>query len=176
MDSRVSIEQKCVDEVFLEAREGMERMELNVKRMAVVAFAAAALVLVGAGAASAQGVDLGPGLSTANNATGGGLEAAAVGQMGNTQFDEASAVPVLDLPALNVDQDAQGRIRMDLPGLTLFGPSKAAAPPVAPPAAPGPGPALPKTGVSVVDVLAMGMAALTSGGLLVRRLRLSFFS
>jgi hypothetical protein len=30
--------------------------------------------------------------------------------------------------------------------------------------------------VSVVDVLAMGMAALTSGGLLVRRLRLSFFS
>jgi LPXTG-motif cell wall-anchored protein len=136
--------------------------------MFVMAFGAMAFAQTAGVTGTSTGVDMGPGLGAANNATGGGLEAAAVGEMGNTQFDEASAVPVLDLPALGVERDAQGRIRMDLPGLTLYGPGKAA--PVVPG---GPG-RLPTTGVNVGDIAAMGMAALSGGAVFLRRLRLSF--
>ena len=152
-------------------------MSKSFKGLMLVALSAVFVLALGA-VAFAQtgvtgvdtGVDLGPGMGAANAATGGGLEAAAVGEMGNTEFDEASATPVLDLPALDVEKDAAGRIRMDLPGLVLYGPGKGAAP-----AGPGGGPGrLPTTGVNVGDIAAMGLAALSGGAVLLRRLRLSF--
>jgi len=78
--------------------------------------------------------------------------------------------PLLDLPALNACTDAEGRVIMDLPALNLrsepnfFG---------EPEAAPEPSGPLPKTGVNVGDVAAIGLAALGMGGVLVRRLRFS---
>src|SRR5687768_1925683 len=97
----------------------------------------AALILAAAASApvAAHADHLGPGSGIADSATGGGLEAAAIGKLGNTEFDESSARRILDLPALPVDVDASGRVRMDLPALTLYGPGKSAPAPA--PRAPG---------------------------------------
>ncbi len=119
-----------------------------------------------------------PGDGVADGATGGGLEAAAIGEMGDT--DHGPCVEdVLDLPALEVCEDAEGHLIMDLPGLKLVGPGDGAADATpAPTASPGPaGPdRLPVTGVNVGDIFALGMAALSGGGVLLRRLRMSLAS
>lgn len=71
---------------------------------------------------------------------------------------------VLDLPALNVCKDAQGRHLMELPAIgVLREPAPSAAPDKA----------LPKTGVNVGDFAAIGLAALAGGSVLLRRLRLA---
>ena len=127
------------------------------------------------------GVFEGHGLGVANRATGGGLEAAAIGELGDASHGPCVR-DLLDLPALNACEDAQGRVVMDLPALKLVGPAKAKGVVGAPdvPGKPGhdhAGPrALPKTGVNAGDMLALGMAALSSGGVLLRRLRLSLAS
>ena len=132
------------------ARKGL--MLLAMVGVLVVAFAAAAL---------ANGM---PGDNMANEATGGGLEAAAIGTMGDTTVTPPMT-DLLDLPALNVQEDAEGRVVMDLPGLLLVGPAKGAGA--------GEPSKLPTTGVNVGDMFALGMAALSGGGVLARRLRLS---
>lgn len=73
---------------------------------------------------------------------------------------------VLDLPALDVCKDAQGRHLMELPAIGVL----------REPATPAPAPAdkkLPKTGVNVGDFAAIGAAALAGGSVLLRRLRLA---
>jgi LPXTG-motif cell wall-anchored protein len=76
---------------------------------------------------------------------------------------------VMDLPALNVCKDAQGRHILDLPAIGAL----------REPATPKPAPAatadkkLPKTGVDVEDFAAIGLAALAGGAVLLRRLRLA---
>lgn len=78
---------------------------------------------------------------------------------------------VMDLPALNVCKDAQGRHILDLPGMgPLREPAPAATPKPAPTAADR---KLPKTGMHVEDFAAIGLAALAGGAVLVRRLRLA---
>ena len=73
---------------------------------------------------------------------------------------------VMDLPALNVCKDAQGRHILNLPAIgSLREPAPSAAP-----AARG---SLPKTGLEVEDFAAIGMAALAGGAVLLRRLRLA---
>lgn len=121
-----------------------------------------------------------PGMTSANRATGGGLEAAAIGELGNASHGPCVR-DLLDLPALNACEDAHGRVIMDLPALKLVGPAKARADAPTPgrpgPGRPGAGPrTLPTTGVNAGDMLALGMAALSSGGVLLRRLRLSLAS
>lgn len=120
-----------------------------------------------------------PGDGVADGATGGGLEAAAIGEMGDTEHGPC-VEDILDLPALNVCADAQGRVIMDLPALKLVGPGAAPADatpaPTAAPRAPGAPDRLPVTGVNVGDIFALGMAALSGGGVLLRRLRMSLAS
>lgn len=73
---------------------------------------------------------------------------------------------VMDLPALNVCKDAQGRHILDLPAIGSL----------REPAAPkekAPSKKLPKTGMHVEDLAAIGLAALAGGSVLVRRLRLA---
>jgi LPXTG-motif cell wall-anchored protein len=73
---------------------------------------------------------------------------------------------VMDLPALNVCKDAQGRHLLDLPAIgTLREPDA--------PAAPASKGSLPKTGLHTEDFMAIGMAALAGGAVLLRRLRLA---
>ena len=74
---------------------------------------------------------------------------------------------VMDLPALNVCKDAQGRHILDLPAI---GALREPAPTKAPAPASG---KLPKTGVDVEDFAAIGLAALAGGAVLLRRLRLA---
>lgn len=76
---------------------------------------------------------------------------------------------VMDLPALNVCKDAQGRHILDLPAM---GPLREPAPPAAPAADEGDR-ALPKTGLHTEDFAAIGLAALAGGAVLMRRLRLA---
>jgi LPXTG-motif cell wall-anchored protein len=118
--------------------------------------------------ASAAVSGLSTGMNSADKATGGGLEAAAVGTLGDTTTTPPFT-KVLDLPALNVDRDAMGRIVMDLPGLKLVSRPHGAAGAGAPAK-------LPKTGANVGDLFAAGMAALSTGGVLARRLKLSLAS
>lgn len=76
---------------------------------------------------------------------------------------------VMDLPALNVCKDAQGRHLLDLPAIGTLReplPSKQPAP------AAGTG-RLPKTGMHTEDFMAVGGAALAAGFVLLRRLRLA---
>ncbi len=74
---------------------------------------------------------------------------------------------VMDLPALNVCKDAQGRHLLDLPAIgTLREPLPAKS------AAPSAG-RLPKTGMGTEDFAAIGMAALAGGAVLLRRVRLA---
>jgi len=169
-------------------------MTSKYRALVVTALAGAMVLALGASAFAQTGfdstqsggtVDLGPGMGTANRATGGGLEAAAIGELGDASHGPCVR-DVLDLPALNACEDAQGRIVMDLPALKLVGPAKARA---AGPDADRPGPGtpgrhgtrgapdrLPTTGVNVGDLMALGMAALSGGGVLLRRLRLSLAS
>ena len=74
---------------------------------------------------------------------------------------------VMDLPALNVCKDAQGRHLLDLPAIgTLREPATPK------PATTGTG-KLPKTGMHTEDFMAVGGAALAAGFVLLRRLRLA---
>lgn len=76
---------------------------------------------------------------------------------------------VMDLPALNVCKDAQGRHLLDLPAIGVLReplPSKQPAP------ARGGG-GLPKTGMHTEDFMALGGAVLAAGFVLLRRLRLA---
>lgn len=74
---------------------------------------------------------------------------------------------VMDLPALNVCKDAQGRHLLDLPAIgTLREPLPAKS------AAPSSG-RLPKTGMGTEDFAAIGLAAFAGGAVLLRRLRLA---
>ena len=76
---------------------------------------------------------------------------------------------VMDLPALPICKDAQGRHIMDLPAIgELREPAPAASPVPAPSSK-----KLPKTGMHVEDFAAVGLAALAGGAVLLRRLRLA---
>jgi LPXTG-motif cell wall-anchored protein len=138
-------------------------MRLRLKVLFVAS--AAALLAVGLGASAFA--QLGPGTGAADKATGG-LIGPALNNLGNTEHGPC-VQQLLDLPALNSCRDAQGRVIMDLPGLTLVGP-----PSPAPKAAPVTSRALPHTGANVGDFAAIGLAALACGAVLLRRMRLSF--
>jgi LPXTG-motif cell wall-anchored protein len=127
-------------------------------RVAVVAAFAAVIGLAFAGSAFAQLPDL-PGMGS--NANTGGLEAPAVGELGNTEHGPC-VEKLLDMPAINTCRDAAGRVIMDLPALTLVGP-----------AAPK---KLPATGANAGDFAAIGAAALAGGFVLLRRVRLALAS
>jgi LPXTG-motif cell wall-anchored protein len=100
-------------------------------------------------------------------ALGIGFGGSALAQAGDLPADanEDCVENVMDLPALNVCKDAQGRHILNLPAIgDLREP--------APPAAPKSG-SLPKTGVNTADFAAIGFAALAGGAVLLRRLRLA---
>jgi LPXTG-motif cell wall-anchored protein len=103
-----------------------------------------------------------PAMGTANNATGG-LIAPALGNLGDTSHGPC-VQQLLNMPALNSCRDANGKVIMDLPALTLVGPA-AAAPR-----------RLPTTGANTGDIAAVGAAALAAGIVLLRRMRLSLAS
>ena len=128
-------------------------------RMALVAGFAAILGLTFAGSAFAQMPDL-PGMGTAKANTGG-LEAPAVGTLGNTEHGPC-VEQLLDMPAINSCRDAAGHVIMDLPALKLVGP-----------AAPK---KLPATGINVGDFAALGGAVLAAGFALLRRVRVALAS
>lgn len=130
-------------------------------RKGLILVAIVGLFVLAFGATALAEVGLSTGSSMANKATEGGLEAAAIGEMGDTTVTPP-LTKVLDLPALNVDRDANGRIVMDLPGLKLVGPGGKGAPSK-----------LPVTGANAGDLFAAGMAALAAGGVLARRVRMS---
>jgi LPXTG-motif cell wall-anchored protein len=136
-------------------------MRLRLKVLFVAS--AAALLAVGLGGMAFAAGPLGPGTGTV-----GGLIGPALNNLGNTEHGPC-VQQLLDLPALNSCRDAQGRVIMDLPGLTLVGP-----PSPAPKAAPVTSRALPHTGANVGDFAAIGLAALACGAVLLRRMRLSF--
>lgn len=119
----------------------------KVKMLLVTALAVAFGVAFG-GSALAQ-LDL-PGMDSADENTGG-LLGPAVGELGNAEHGEC-VEELLNVPALDSCRDAEGRIIMDLPALTLVGPR-----------------ALPETGVNVGDFAAIGAAALAAGFVLRRR-------
>lgn len=122
-------------------------------RVALITALVAVLGLAFGGSALAQISDL-PGMGSAAENTGG-LEAPAVGELGNAEHGDC-VEELLNIPALDSCRDEDGRVIMDLPGLKLVGPSK-----------------LPATGVNAGDLAAMGAAALTAGGVLLRRVRLA---
>src|SRR5688500_16498467 len=74
---------------------------------------------------------------------------------------------VMDLPALNVCKDAQGRHILNLPAIGSL------REPATPQPAARTGGSLPKTGLEVEDFAAIGMAAAAGGAVLLRRLRLA---
>ena len=123
--------------------------------------AAIAVVFGGlmAGQAFAQVGNL-PGMGTANGSTGG-LIAPALGNLGDTSHGPCVS-QLLNMPALNSCRDANGKVIMDLPALTLVGP-----------AAPK---KLPATGANTGDIAAIGAAALAAGFVLLRRVRLALAS
>jgi LPXTG-motif cell wall-anchored protein len=131
------------------------------KKVRVLLVTAVAVVfgLAFGGSALAQAPDL-PGMDTAGL---GGLEAPAVGELGNTEHGPC-VEELLNMPAIDSCRDAQGRVIMDLPALKLVGP---------PAAAPK---RLPETGANVGDFAALGAAALAGGAALARRVRLALAS
>jgi LPXTG-motif cell wall-anchored protein len=135
-------------------------------RLKVLLVSSAAVVLA-AGLGGSAMAQLGPGTGSADRATGG-LIGPAINEMGNTEHGPC-VQQLLDLPALNSCRDAEGRVIMDLPGLTLVGP-----PSPAPKRAPAAHRALPRTGVNAGDLAAFGLAALAGGAVLLRRMRLAF--
>lgn len=130
-------------------------------KVLTVAGITAILGLTMAGAASAQIGDL-PGMGTAGANTGG-LEAPAVGELGDTSHGPC-VEELLNMPAIDSCRDAQGRVIMDLPALKLVGP-----------AAPQPR-RLPVTGMNVGDFAAIGGAAMVAGFVMLRRVRLALAS
>jgi hypothetical protein len=126
------------------------------------AFVAAFGVAFG-GTALAQIGDL-PGLDAAEDAVGGegGLEAPAVGTLGDTEHGPC-VEELLNLPALDACVDEEGRVIMDLPALKLVGPADQPD-------------ELPVTGFDAGTLAAMGGAALAAGTALVRRVRLALAS
>ena len=129
------------------------------KKLKATLIATIAVVFGGLLAGSAFAADL-PAMGTANNATGGVI-APALGNLGNT--DHGPCVQqLLNMPALNSCRDANGKVIMNLPALTLVGP-----------AAPK---KLPATGANTGDIAAMGAAALAAGFVLLRRVRLALAS
>lgn len=131
------------------------------KARALIVAAAVGLFGLVSGSAFAQVANL-PGMGGADDAVGGGLEAPAVGELGDTEHGPC-VKQLLDLPAIGACEDAEGRVIMDLPALKLVGPKAEGDVPTE----------LPETGVNVGDLAALGMAALTAGGVLLRRMRLS---
>jgi LPXTG-motif cell wall-anchored protein len=97
------------------------------------------------------------------------LSGGAFAQSGNdipSDAPEDCVEEVMDLPALNVCKDAQGRHLLDLPAIgTLREPLPEKAP-----ASKG---TLPKTGMGTEDFAAVGLAALAGGAVLLRRMRLA---
>jgi LPXTG-motif cell wall-anchored protein len=108
------------------------------------------------GSALAQLGDL-PGMDAAGANTGG-LEAPAVGELGDTSHGPC-VEDLLNIPALDSCRDAEGRIIMDLPALKLVSPR-----------------ALPATGLNTEDFAAIGAVALAAGAVLLRRVRLALAS
>jgi LPXTG-motif cell wall-anchored protein len=92
----------------------------------------------------------------------GGIQMPAVPELGDDTHGECVR-DLLNLPALDSCEDAQGRVIMDLPALNLVGPEKAPK-------------QLPVTGVNVGDFAAIGGAALAAGFVLLRRVRLALAS
>jgi len=74
---------------------------------------------------------------------------------------------VMDLPALNVCKDAQGRHLLDLPAIGVL------REPATPKPATGGTGKLPKTGMHTEDFMALGGAVMAAGFVLLRRLRLA---
>ena len=123
----------------------------------LIAGVVAVFGLAFAGSALAQLGDL-PGMGASNT---GGLEAPAVGELGDTTHGEC-VEDLLDIPALGACRDAEGRIIMDLPALKLVSPA---------------GPSrLPATGLNTEDFAAIGAVALAAGAVLLRRVRLALAS
>jgi LPXTG-motif cell wall-anchored protein len=131
------------------------------KKLKATLIAAIAVVFGGlmAGQAFAQVGNL-PAMGTANGSTGG-LIAPALGNMGDTSHGPC-VQQLLNMPAMNSCRDANGKVIMDLPALTLVGP-----------AAPK---KLPATGANTGDIAAIGAAALAAGFVLLRRVRLALAS
>jgi hypothetical protein len=96
----------------------------------------------------------------------GGIQAPAVNELGNDEHGPCVR-DLLDLPAIEACEDAQGRVVMDLPALNLVGPKA--------PVAKAPR-RLPVTGVNVGDLAAMGSVALAAGAALTRRVRMALAS
>ena len=94
----------------------------------------------------------------------GGIQMPAIPELGNDEHGECVR-DLLNLPALNSCEDAQGRVIMDLPALNLVGPA-AKAPPRK----------LPVTGVNAGDLAAIGSAVLAGGMVLLRRVRMALAS
>lgn len=133
-------------------------MSKKVRVLVITAFAVM-LGLAFGGSAFAQVPDL-PGMKTTGM---GGLEAPAVGELGDTSHGPC-VEQLLDMPAINSCRDENGKVIMDLPALKLVGPA-AAAPKK-----------LPETGANVGDFAALGGAALAAGAALMRRVRLALAS
>lgn len=130
-------------------------------KVLMVAGITAILGLTMAGSASAQIGDL-PGMGTAGANTGG-LEAPAVGELGDTNHGPC-VEELLNMPAIDSCRDAAGRVIMDLPALKLVGPAGAAPK------------KLPVTGMNVGDFAAIGAAAMVAGFVMLRRVRLALAS
>jgi LPXTG-motif cell wall-anchored protein len=131
-------------------------------RLLVVAAFIAVFGFAFGGSAFAQLGDL-PGMDTAESNTEGGLEAPAVGELGNTEHGPC-VEELLNLPALDSCRDAAGRVIMDLPALKLVSPAGAQPR------------SLPATGVNAGDFAAFGGVALAAGAALLRRVRLALAS
>lgn len=129
-------------------------MRTRIRVLLVTALVAVFGLALG-GSALAQISDL-PGMGTNENT--GGLEAPAVGELGDTEHGPC-VEELLGLPALDTCVDAEGRVIMDLPALKLVGPRAPSK--------------LPVTGVNAGDLAAMGAAALAGGAVLLRRVRLA---
>jgi hypothetical protein len=91
----------------------------------------------------------------------GGIQMPAIPELGNDEHGPCVR-DLLDLPALESCEDAEGRVIMDLPALNLVGPEAPKK--------------LPVTGVNVGDLAAMGAAALAGGAALSRRVRMALAS
>ena len=136
-------------------------MSIKVKA-ALIATVAVVFGGLMAGQAFAQVGDL-PGMGGANNATGG-LIAPALGNLGDTSHGPC-VQQLLNMPALNSCRDANGKVIMDLPALTLVGPAGQRQPR-----------RLPATGVNAGQIAAIGAAALAAGLVLQRRVRMALAS
>lgn len=157
-------------------------------RVAVVVALAGVFALAFGGSAFAQFDDMPGGdlvsaeEQDAREDPSGGADGAAV-DVGNSdpECTDADEPLPFDVPAIDGCQTADGRTILDLPGMKVVGPADPDEPAPAPQPEPAPAPKapakrLPTTGVNAGDFLAMGMAALGGGGVLLRRLRLSFTS